>query len=88
MHHRRMFTIMAVGLGLRALTRWAQARRPKPSLLRQAIVEQLPPDAWARPRLLLATAGSDDLAEAWLVADIYRRAARRVFATTAWRVSA
>jgi nucleotide-binding universal stress UspA family protein len=55
--------VMAVGLTLRALTRWAQARRPKPSLLRQAIVEQLPPDAWARPRLLLATAGSDDLAE-------------------------
>jgi nucleotide-binding universal stress UspA family protein len=55
--------VMAVGLGLRAITRWAQARRPKPSLLRQAIVEQLPPDAWARPRLLLATAGSDDLAE-------------------------
>ena len=56
-------TVMAIGLGLRAITRWAQARRPKPSLLRQAIVEQLPPDAWARPRLLLATAGSDDLAE-------------------------
>ena len=55
--------VMAIGLTLRALTRWAQARRPKPSLLRQAIVEQLPPDAWARPRLLLATAGSDDLAE-------------------------
>jgi amino acid transporter/nucleotide-binding universal stress UspA family protein len=55
--------VMVVGLGLRALTRWAAARRPKPSLLRQAIVEQLPPDAWTRPRLLLATAGSDDLAE-------------------------
>ena len=58
--------VMVVGLSLRALTRWAQKRRPKPSLLRQAIVEQLPPDAWARPRLLLATAGSDDLAESAL----------------------
>jgi nucleotide-binding universal stress UspA family protein len=58
--------VMAVGLSLRALTRWAQARRPKPSLLRQAIVEQLPPEALARPRLLLATAGSDELAHAAL----------------------
>jgi nucleotide-binding universal stress UspA family protein len=58
--------VMAVGLSLRAITRWAQARRPKPSLLRQAIVEQLSDDAWARPRLLLATAGSDDLADAAL----------------------
>ncbi|MEA2711752.1 MAG: hypothetical protein QOF78_4353 [Phycisphaerales bacterium] len=58
--------VMVIGLSLRAITRWAQARRPKPSLLRQAIVEQLPPDAWARPRMLLATAGSDELAEAAL----------------------
>ena len=35
-----------------------------------------------------ARGGSDDLAMAWLAADIYRRAARRIFATTAWRTSA
>jgi nucleotide-binding universal stress UspA family protein len=66
--HALMFVtiVMVVGLSLRALTRWVQARRPKPSLLRQAIVEQLPADAWTRPRMLLATAGSDDLAEAAL----------------------
>jgi nucleotide-binding universal stress UspA family protein len=56
-------TVLAVGLALRALTRYMQQRRPKPSLLRQAIMEQLPPDAWSRPKLLLATAGSDTMAE-------------------------
>jgi nucleotide-binding universal stress UspA family protein len=48
---------------LRQLTRIAAQRRPKPSLLRQAIMDQLPLDAFARPKVLLATAGSDDLAE-------------------------
>ena len=55
--------VLAVGLILRKVTRLHQQRRPKPSLLRQAIMEQLPPDAMARPKILLATAGSDDLAE-------------------------
>ena len=55
--------VMAVGLILRQVTRWHKARRPKPSLLRQAIMEQLPPDALARRKLMLATAGSDDLAD-------------------------
>jgi hypothetical protein len=55
--------VLAVGLSLRALTRYAQKRRPKLSLLRQAIMEQLPPDALAKPKLLLATAGSDTMAE-------------------------
>jgi nucleotide-binding universal stress UspA family protein len=55
--------VLAVGLILRKATRFHQQRRPKPSLLRQAIMEQLPPDAMARPKILLATAGSDDLAE-------------------------
>jgi nucleotide-binding universal stress UspA family protein len=55
--------VLAVGLILRQITRAAAARRVKPSLLRQAIMEQLPPDALARPKVLLATAGSDDLAE-------------------------
>ena len=58
--------VLAVGLILRQLTRLAAKRRPKPSLLRQAIVEQLTPDALVRPKLLLATAGSDDLAPAAL----------------------
>ncbi|HZN65615.1 MAG TPA: APC family permease, partial [Tepidisphaeraceae bacterium] len=55
--------VLAVGLILRMVTRYAAARRPKPSLLRQAIMEQLPPDALERPKLLLATAGSDQMAE-------------------------
>ncbi len=58
--------VLAVGLTLRQLTRIAAARRPRPSLLRQAIMDQLPVDALARPKVLLATAGSDDLADAAL----------------------
>ncbi len=53
---------LAIGLSLRQITRVANKRRPKPSLLRQAIMEQLPPEAWAKPKVVLATAGSDDLA--------------------------
>jgi amino acid transporter len=56
--------VMAVGLSLRKLTRLASSRRRKPSLLRQAIIDQLTPDALARPRILLATAGSDQMAPA------------------------
>src|SRR5439155_2076924 len=37
--------VLAAGLTLRQITRYAARRRPKPSLLRQAIIEQLPPDA-------------------------------------------
>ena len=59
-------TVLAVGLTLRQITRYATARRPKPSLLRQAIVEQLPADALARKKLLLATAGSAQNADAAL----------------------
>jgi amino acid transporter len=55
--------VLATGLSLRQLTRLAARRRPKPSLLRQAIAAQLPPDALSRPKVLLATAGSDTLAE-------------------------
>jgi nucleotide-binding universal stress UspA family protein len=55
--------IMVVGLGARQITRWAASRRVRPSLLRQAIMDQLPPDVWTRPKVLLATAGSDELAE-------------------------
>jgi amino acid transporter len=55
--------VLAAGLILRQVTRIAAQRRPKPSLLRQAIVEQLTPEALSRPRLFLATAGSDELAD-------------------------
>jgi nucleotide-binding universal stress UspA family protein len=55
--------VLAVGLILRQITRAHGKRRPKPSLLRQAIVEQLPEDALSRPKVLLATAGSDTLAD-------------------------
>jgi amino acid transporter len=54
--------VLAVGLSARRFTQWTQARRPKPTLLRQAIVEQLTPEALAKPKLLLATAGSDAMA--------------------------
>jgi amino acid transporter len=50
--------VLAVGLTLRQITRATAKRRPRPSLLRQAIVEQLPESAMAMRRLLLATAGS------------------------------
>jgi amino acid transporter len=55
--------VLIVGLGLRALTRYAQKKRPKPSLLRQAIMEQLTPEALSKPKIMLATAGSAALAE-------------------------
>ena len=58
--------VLAVGLTLRRVTQYAATRRPKPSLLRQAIIEQLTPEALMKPRMLLATAGSDALAEAAL----------------------
>ena len=66
--HATLFAcvVLVTGLTLRQVTRYAARRRPKPSLLRQAIVQQLPPEALARPRVLLATAGSDDLAPAAL----------------------
>lgn len=55
--------VMATGLILRQVTKFAARRRAKPSLLRLAIMEQLTPQAFARPKIMLATAGSDDLAE-------------------------
>jgi amino acid transporter len=56
--------VMVVGLSLRQLTHYLAARRPRLSLLRQAIQEQLTPEALAKPRLLLATAGSAAMADA------------------------
>ena len=58
--------VMTVGLSARMLTRWFSGRRPRPSLLRQAIAEQLGGDALARPKLLLGTYGSEQLAPAAL----------------------
>jgi nucleotide-binding universal stress UspA family protein len=58
--------VMAVGLTLRGLTKLYAKRRPKPSLLRRAIMEQLPEDALLRKKILLATAGSDEMADAAL----------------------
>jgi amino acid transporter len=50
--------VLAIGLTARQITRYATARRPRPSLLRQAISEQLPPEALALPKIVLTTAGS------------------------------
>lgn len=55
--------VMAVGFGLRWVTRYLANRKPKPSLFRQAIMDQLTPEALARPRILLATAGGSGLAD-------------------------
>lgn len=60
--------VLAVGLIARQATRWASKRRARPTLLRQAIMEQLTPEALAKPKLLLATAGSDQMAAAALEA--------------------
>jgi amino acid transporter len=55
--------VMVSGFTLRFLTQWLASRRPKPSLLRQAIMDQLPPEALAKPRIVLATAGGAQLAD-------------------------
>lgn len=56
--------VLIVGLSLRQITKYAAGRRPKMSLLRQAIMEQLTPEALAKPKMLLATAGSAAMADA------------------------
>ncbi|QOV87925.1 universal stress protein [Humisphaera borealis] len=55
--------VLSIGLILRSVTKIARSRSPKPSLFRQAVIEQLTPEAMMRPKLLLATAGSDAMAE-------------------------
>ncbi|HEY8747574.1 MAG TPA: universal stress protein [Tepidisphaeraceae bacterium] len=55
--------VMIVGLTARQITRWYTGRRERPSLLRQAIMEQLTPEVLARPKVLLGTYGSDALAK-------------------------
>lgn len=55
--------VMIVGLTARAINKKVGQRKgPKPSLLKQAIAEQLSLDAMARPKVLLGTYGSDALA--------------------------
>jgi amino acid transporter len=55
--------VLAVGLTARALNKHFSTRKgPKPSLLRQAIMEQLPGEAMAKPKILLGTYGSEALA--------------------------
>jgi len=54
--------VMTVGLCARAATRWLHVRKGKLSLLRQAIAEQLTPQALAKPRILVGTYGSEALA--------------------------
>jgi len=63
--HALMFAmiVLAVGLIARKLTQYRASLHPKPSLLRQAIIEQLSPESLAKPRMLLATAGSTRLAQ-------------------------
>ena len=55
--------VLAFGFSLRYFTRWLAARRPKMSLLRQAIGAQLTPEALAKPRMMIATAGGSQLAD-------------------------
>jgi amino acid transporter len=59
--------VLAIGLTARALTKWAAKRKGvKPSLLRQAIHEQLTAETLMKPKVLLGTYGSDALASAAL----------------------
>jgi hypothetical protein len=58
-------TVMIVGLTARAINKHLGTRKgPKPSLLKQAIMEQLSSETMLRPKILLGTYGSDSLARA------------------------
>jgi amino acid transporter len=54
--------VMVVGLTARQITKLVAARKGRPSLIRQAIYEQLTPDALGRQRLMIGTYGSEALA--------------------------
>jgi hypothetical protein len=59
--------VMIVGLSARAINKKITQRKgPRPSLLRQAIMEQLNGDTLAKPKILLGTYGSEALAGAAL----------------------
>jgi len=55
--------VLIAGLIARRATKWFAARRPKPSLIRQAIAEQLTPEAMAKRKAMIGTYGSEALAE-------------------------
>ena len=60
--------VMILGLTARQLSKWfANRKGPQLSLLRTAVVEQLTPDAFARPKLLIGTYGSHAVAAAAFV---------------------
>ncbi|HEY8667230.1 MAG TPA: APC family permease [Tepidisphaeraceae bacterium] len=55
--------VMLVGLSARQLNKWLTTRKgPRPSLLRQAIMDQLTPEALGKPKILIGTYGSEALA--------------------------
>jgi amino acid transporter len=59
--------VMVVGLTARQINKWYSRRKGvRPSLLRQAIAQQLTPDAMAAPKLLVGSYGSEALATAAL----------------------
>ena len=58
--------VLIVGLSARQFTRWLAARRGKPSLIRQAIAEQLTPEALDKRKIMVGTYGSEMLAPAAL----------------------
>jgi amino acid transporter len=67
--------VMAVGLIARALTKRLAARRPRPSLLRRAIAEQLRAEVMAGPKVMIGTYGSVELAGAAIAAAAQAEAA-------------
>ncbi len=60
--------VLAVGLSARWLTKMLAARRARPSLLRQAIAEQLTSEALSKRKLIIGTYGSELLGPAALEA--------------------
>jgi amino acid transporter len=58
-----VISVLVVGLLLRALTKRLARNDEKQSLLRQAIIEQLPEHFAGRPKMLIGTYGSTALAE-------------------------
>ena len=54
--------VMVVGLAARQVTKHLAARKAKPSLLRQAIMEQLPAEAMSKRKMMIGTYGSEALA--------------------------
>ncbi|MDB5174550.1 MAG: hypothetical protein JWN51_3323 [Phycisphaerales bacterium] len=60
--------VMVVGLTARQLNKWLANRKgPRPSLLRQAIMQQLGSGALERPRLIVGTYGSEAMARPALI---------------------